>query len=186
MKVSNGFDKDKGEITVKIQTNLFKKYYNNFVGICKDRAVEMPEQYKVVQESPDTATISFPLPKDAVVRSNSVGVDLGSLMSVINFFTGSALRYELEHTEFIPITGYPEEDLQKDIKTSVKNKRNLCILGSYSEYQKMEAEHKYEFRQTYVTYGTKEWSDTVLMILSGEFDKLREYYEPKLVFTEWC
>lgn len=186
MKVSNGFDKDKGEVTVKIQTNLFKKYYNNFVGICKNRSVELPKSYKLEQQSPDTATISFPLPEDSIVKADSVGVDLGSLMSVVNFFAGSALRYELEHTEFIPVTEYPSEDLQKDIKVAVKNKRNLCVISSYSEYLKMEAEHRYAFKQTYVTYGTAEWAETVLMILNGEFEELKNYYEPKFVFTEWC
>lgn len=190
MKVINEFDRDKMEIVVKIQSNLLKKYYPNFVGFVEKKKDKMPIGYSVQQSSSDTAKISFPIPDDTKI-SNSEGVgrfavNLTSLMGVIDNFAGTALRYELEHTEFIPINGYPLEDLKKDIQASVKNKRNLCVLNDYVEYLNMEKEHKYQFTQRYVDYGTSEWSDLVLMILEGDMEKIREIYTPKLVFTEWC
>ena len=187
MKVENDFDREKMEVVINIQCNLFKKYYSNFVGILEKNKDDIPKGFSVRQASSDTAKISFPIPEGTTIAKGggSFAVNLMSLMDVINKFAGTALRYELEHTEFIPINGYPLEDLKKDIVASVKNKRNLCILGDYAEYLSMEKEHKYQFHQVYVNYGTPDWADIVLMILEGDMEKMRELYTPKLEFTEW-
>lgn len=187
MKVENDFDREKMEVVINIQCNLFKKYYPNFVGILEKNKDDIPKGFSVRQASSDTAKISFPIPEGTTIAKGggSFAVNLMSLMDVINKFAGTALRYELEHTEFIPINGYPLEDLKKDIVASVKNKRNLCILGDYAEYLSMEKEHKYQFHQVYVNYGTPDWADIVLMILEGDMEKMRELYTPKLEFTEW-
>jgi len=187
MKVENDFDREKMEVVINIQCNLFKKYYPNFVGILEKNKDDIPKGFSVRQASSDTAKISFPIPEGTTIAKGggSFAVNLMSLMDVINKFAGTALRYELEHTEFIPINGYPLEDLKKDIVASVKNKRNLCILGEYAEYLSMEKEHKYQFHQVYVNYGTSDWADIVLMILEGDMGKMRELYTPKLEFTEW-
>jgi hypothetical protein len=187
MKVVNDFDREKMEVVIRIQCNLFKKYYSNFVGILERNKKDIPKGFNVYQSSSDTAKISFPLPAGTKISEDggSFSVNLMSLMGVINKFAGTALRYELEHTEFIPINGYPVEDLKKDIVASVKNKRNLCVLGEYAEYLAMEKEHKYQFHQVYVNYGTNEWADLVLMILDGDMEKIKNIYTPKLEFTEW-
>lgn len=187
MKVNNDFDREKMEVVINIQCNLLKKYYPNFVGILEKNKDDIPKGFSVRQASSDTAKISFPIPEGTTISKGggSFAVNLMSLMDVINKFAGTALRYELEHTEFIPINGYPLEDLKKDIVASVKNKRNLCVLGDYAEYLSMEKEHKYQFHQVYVNYGTPEWADIVLMILEGDMEKMRELYTPKLEFTEW-
>lgn len=187
MKVENDSDREKMEVVINIQCNLFKKYYPNFVGILEKNKNDIPKGFSVRQASSDTAKISFPIPEGTTIAKGggSFAVNLMSLMDVINKFAGTALRYELEHTEFIPINGYPLEDLKKDIVASVKNKRNLCILGDYAEYLSMEKEHKYQFHQVYVNYGTSDWADIVLMILEGDMEKMRELYTPKLEFTEW-
>jgi hypothetical protein len=187
MKVENDFDREKMEVVINIQCNLLKKYYPNFVGILEKNKDDIPKGFSVRQASSDTAKISFPIPEGTTIAKGggSFAVNLMSLMDVINKFAGTALRYELEHTEFIPINGYPLKDLKKDIVASVKNKRNLCVLGDYAEYLSMEKEHKYQFHQVYVNYGTPEWADIVLMILEGDMGKMRELYTPKLEFTEW-
>lgn len=189
MKIVNDFDREKMEIVVNVQCNLLKKYYQNFVGTLEKKKDKMPSGFSVQQPSIDTARISFPLP-DGTKVSNSGGigsfaVNLTSLVNIIESFAGTALRYELEHTEFIPISGYPVEDLQKDILASVKNKRNLCVIASYDEYLRMEKEQKYQFNQVYLNYGTQEWADLVLMIQDGDMDAIRNAYLPKLEFTEW-
>lgn len=189
MKIVNDFDREKMEIVVNVQCNLLKKYYQNFVGTLEKKKDKMPSGFSVQQSSLDTARISFPIP-DGTTVSNSGGigkfaVNLSTLVGIIENFAGTALRYELEHTEFIPINGYPIENLQKDILESVKNKRNLCVIRSYDEYLKMEKEQKYQFNQVYLNYGTQEWADLVLMIQEGDLDEIRKVYSSKLEFTEW-
>jgi hypothetical protein len=188
MKIENDFDREKMEIIVNVQCNLLKKYYPNFVGILEKNKKDIPNGFKVIQSSSNSAKISFPIPEGTTIvgeGGGSFAVNLTSLINVINQFAGSALQYELSHTEFIPINGYPLENLKEDIRTSVKNKRNLCVLGEYEEYLNMESQHKYQFHQVYLNYGTSEWADLVLMILSSDMEEIRKLYTPKLEFTEW-
>ena len=183
MKVTHDFDREKLAVVVDFQCNLLKKYYSQFVGFLKKDS-DMPENYSVTQVSPETAKISIPI--TTVDREKeALGFNLGPVMGVIDKFAVHALRYELEHTEFIPLHGYPMKNLKEDIKTSVAKKRNLCVLADYDEYLRMEAEHKYLFTQVYCDYGTDMWADVVLDILNDNMLELRKRLEPELKLTEW-
>ena len=144
----------------------------------------MPDGYSVSQVSPSTAKITIPI-TTVDKEKESLGFNVGPVMGVIDKFTAHALRYELEHTEFIPLSGYPLKNLKEDIKTSVSKKRNLCVLEDYEEYLRMEAEHKYIFTQVYCDYGTDEWADVVLDILSDDIEGLKNRLQPKMKLTEW-
>jgi len=181
MKVTSEFSKEQLVLNIQVQCNLLRKYYKNFVGLLKEDST-VPEGYSVTQLGPDTAMVSVPI---TTHTDEAVGFNVAPIMGVIDRFANSALRYELEHTEFIPLTGYPEENLKTDIKTSVSKKRNLCIIKDYAEYLRMESEHKYIFNQLYVKFGTDEWAEIVLSILGGELDILRSKLQQRLVVTEW-
>ena len=149
---------------------------------------------KVRRVELNKAVVAFPIDKDNIRRVNdetaSVRFDnvsgLKALYSVLNSFTRVALKKELSTTEFIPLNGYPVEDLQKDIQVAVKAKRKLCIIDEYSEYLRMQKENKLVYRQYVVDYGTSEYADTVLMILDGNMSELRDKYLSRLERTEWC
>jgi len=183
MKISNEFDKDNFRLVVEVQSNLLKKYYNNFVGLLKKEET-MPEGYSVSLVSPGVAKILIPITAIDKERE-SVGFNIGPIIGVIDRFTSSALKYELEHTEFIPLNGYPLKNLKEDIKVSVSKKRNLCVLEDYEEYLRMEAEKKFIFTQSYLEYGSSDWADVVLDILGDNLDGLRERMTPQLKLTEW-
>lgn len=183
MKITHNFDREKLVVVVELQCNLLKKYYGQFVSFLK-KEESMPDGYSVQQVSPETAKILIPI-TTIDKEKEALGFNVSPVMGVIDKFTIHALRYELEHTEFIPLKGYPLENLKEDIKVSVSKKRNLCVLADYDEYLRMEAEHNYTFHQVYCDYGTDEWADVVLDILSDDLEGLNNRLQPKLTLTEW-
>lgn len=197
IRITNSIDQDKMEFVFKIECNFFKKYFSNFVGYLNkqnnvfERDFDIKD-YSVERLSDNTIKLGFPLPDGAINMTGSNGVaavkvpNVGPIVEkVINTFTNKALNYELLHTEFIPLSGYPLKDLQEDVKKSVSGKRNLCVLKTYDEYLKSEKDHKYEFNQLMVDYGTNDWADIVLLILDGDMDALREMCSHRLKLEEW-
>ena len=181
-----------GDLEFTIELNLFKTYFPNFEGLVKMDEKLSKCSAKVRQISPTKAIVAFPVSKDDIKRNgDSAAVRLSSdslqaLYNVLNSFTRSALKKELNTTEFIPLNGYPIENLQEDIVSAVKAKRKLCIINDYSEYLEKQKSHNLVYHQFVVDHGTSEYADVVLLILDGDLDTLRKIYTPKLVETEWC
>lgn len=196
MKLTNGFSPEEKKITISVETGLLGKYYNNFNGILKDRSKSLPEGWKVEYKSPNTAVISFPAPSDTTFKESEtnkgsmlIGVNPKNIMPIldtIESFVNMALRYELKRTEFIPLNGYPIENLKEDVQVAVKGKRSFCIIGEYAEFLSMEKKREYKFHQYMVRYGTEDYSDVAVLLYEGKLDELREIYTPKLKLTEWC
>lgn len=189
MKLVPGFDPSENKVTISVETNLINKYFPNLVGFVKD-CPDVPQGIDVEQFSNNTAVISFPVGDDFKKTSNGIAIDsrkMETINGVINDFVNCALRHELRKTEFIPLHGYPLEDLMKDVKNAAKAKRNLCLIKEYSEYLNMEKERLYKFTQLIIPSDSNEWADVILLILKGEsgLKKLQEMYESKLSFVEW-
>lgn len=189
-----GYNPTNGDLEFTIELNLFRNYFPNFEGLIKMDEELTKCNAKVRQVEPNKAIVAFPINKDNIRQVNnetaSVRFDnvsgLKALYNVLNSFTRVAIKKELRTTEFIPLNGYPVEDLQKDIRAAVKGKRKLCIIKDYSEYLEKQKDHNLVYLQYIVEYGTNEYADAVLMILDGDMDSLRKIYTPKLVRTEWC
>lgn len=183
MKINQEFNKDNLKLSIEVQSNLLKKYYPNLVGLLSQEQ-SVPEGYSISQVAQDVAKILIPV--TSIDREKEAfGFNAGPVLEVIDKFTNAAIRYELEHTEFIPLSGYPLSDLQKDIKVSVSNERNLCVLKEYSEYLRMEAEKKFQFTQVILDYGTQDWADAVLDVIYGRLDDLTKRLSPQLKLTDW-
>jgi len=191
IKITNGIDQESMEFVFKIKCNFFKKYFSNFVGYLSKKKENLPENYSVSKLSDDTVRIGFPIPKDAIgpeqFGMSAVKVpNVGPVIStVIDTFSGHALAYELGHTEFVPLNGYPVENLQKEILEAVKGKRNLCVLETYEEYLNAQNEHKFKFKQHMVEYGTDEWADIVLHLINGDIESVRKMCSQKLKIEDW-
>ena len=189
-----GYNPTNGDLEFTIELNLFRNYFPNFEGLVLMNEELAKCKAKVRQIEPNKAIVAFPIDKDSIKRvteeTATVKFDnvsgLQALYNVLNSFTRVAIKKELKTTEFIPLNGYPVEDLQNDIQAAVRGKRKLCIINDYSEYLEKQRDHNLVYHQYIVEYGTNEYADAVLMILDGNMDKLREIYTPKLVKTEWC
>lgn len=198
MKLIPNFDPQLNQFILELQVGFLDKYYGNLQGMLEMKSSELPPNLKIVKVGKNMAKISFPLPNSSSIDKVDDGImkisiddtdgNVRTLHSLINSFINSGIREEFKSTEFIPLNGYPKEDIIKDCKESMKNKRNLCIIKDYSEYlQSQEKSNNIKYTQYYVNYGTNEWADICLEILSPEFDlsSFASRYIPKLVVTEW-
>lgn len=104
---------------------------------------------------------------------------------VIEEFRTKAMKQEFSSTEFIPLSGYPIESLQKDIKEAIKNKRNFCIIDKYSEYLRFSNGETTKLNQTKVNYHSNEYSDAAIYIYEGNLKKLKDIYKDKLTLVDW-
>lgn len=189
-----GYNPANGDLEFTIELNLFRNYFPNFEGLILMNEELTKCNAKVRQIEPNKAIVAFPISKDSIkkvnddtaaVRFENVS-GLKALYSVLNSFTRVAIKKELKTTEFIPLNGYPVENLKEDIQAAVKGKRKLCIINDYSEYLEKQKDHNLVYHQYVIEYGTDEYANAVLMILDGDMDQLKEIYTPKLVKTEWC
>lgn len=189
-----GYNPANGDLEFTIELNLFRNYFPNFEGLVLMNEELTKCKAKVRQIEPNKAVVAFPISKDnikkvsddtAAVRFENVS-GLKALYNVLNSFTRVAIKKELKTTEFIPLNGYPVENLKEDIQAAVKGKRKLCIINDYSEYLEKQKDHTLVYHQYVIEYGTDEYANAVLMILDGNMDQLKEIYTPKLVKTEWC
>ena len=203
MKVDTGFDPAEKKIVITVQTPLLKRHLSLFrelinnsenkKGLPKGLGVENIEGLRS-----DTALVTFPI-QDNDIKSSSelrkssvIGIKMEYMESIsteINRFVSIALKRELDSLEFIPLKGYPVEDLKNDVQSAVKNKRNLCLIKTYDEYLNSQNNESrkdaFQFHQYIVWYGTDEYTDVAINLFNGELDELREKYEKRLSFTNW-
>lgn len=190
MNIVSGFDPDSNTVILNITSNLIGDYYYNFAGLIKNNP-SSPQGIQVSKKGDNMAVVHFPLPKEAKIEKidntrAAVKVDMANLNNIINKAVNDALRYKVRHTEFIPLTGYPLEDLQADVKNAISNKRNFCILRDYQEYlDSAGSNNVYRYNQYYVNYGTPEYADIAISIINGEMDELIKQIGPKIKFQDW-
>ena len=196
MKFTQTFNPDNNKVVFILETNLLNRYFPNLKGLVENDK-DVPSDIEVEQRNSNTALISFsPGPESGKVQKEDQGggssyriaIDsrkVESINRVLNKFTRCALKKELSTTEFVPLEGYPEENLKEEIISALKGKRKLCILKDYDEYLSMQEKGLYVFHQYILEYGTNEYIDAVLFIRNGNFKKLRDLYSDKLVLTDW-
>lgn len=193
MNVQPGYNPEKRRITLSVETYLMMRYFKNFSGMITENP-SVPKDTEVEWYDERTAIITFPVDNSGSVVNASenklaIGISENSMttfQSIINSFIECALKKELKTTEFIPLYGYPKEELQKDIQEAVKNKRKLCIIKDFSEYKASGEERKYIFHQAVVEFGTHEYSEVSILLFNGDLKTLRKQYEDKLVLENWC
>ena len=197
MKFTQTFNPDNNKVVFILETNLLTRYFPNLKGLVESDK-DVPSDIEVEQRNSNTALISFspgPESGSSVQKSEQsnggssrIAIDsrkVDSINRVLSKFTRCALKKELSTTEFVPLEGYPEENLKEEIVAALKGKRKLCILKDYEEYLSMQEKEQYIFHQYILEYGTNEYVDAVLYIRGGNLSKLKELYGDRLVLTDW-
>ena len=196
MNIQPGYDPEKKRVTLNVDSYLLSRYFPNFSGMIKE-SPGIPKDTEVEQVNETVAVITFPIDERSVIskaagpnsQMMSIGINSESMevfQKVINSFVGCDIRKELRTTEFIPLHGYPKEELKKDIQAAVQNKRKLCIIKDYSEYTAMSKQGKYIFHQYMVEPSTPEYTEAAILLYNEDMKKLRETFEGKLKLESWC
>lgn len=194
MKIESTYSPSDNKVIFTVESNLFTKYYPNFSTLLND-CDKLPKGITTEKGGEDNQVkIQFPLPEESEVktlgRNSSLAAvsinvkDVNAINDFLDDFTNTALRYELKRTEFIPLEGYPVDNLHEEIVDAVKNKRNLCIIENFKQYQERD-KNEYKFNQYIIQYGTEEYADAVLMIYNKDLEKLSKVWKDRLSLTEW-
>ena len=200
MKIQTSIDFSRKRLVISITSNLFTDYYPHFEGLVKDSSGnKLPDKTEVIRQGKDTAMLSFPIPMspetvkgeeggDEQVQKIGVPMDLyNSVMGFIYLFTDKAIKNMDKTREYLPLKGYPEEELKKDVVNALKNKRDLLIIDTYSAWINGMNTGERSFNQYLVKYKTQqsEYCDIVLMITNGKFKEWRKKYKPQLTQVNW-
>ena len=195
MIVKPGYDSEKNRIMLSIETNLLSRYYKNFSGMVM-KTLGIPEGTEVRQLNETTALITFPLDetvddKPIRISPNQMAIGISRekhdlFEKIIKTFIKCALRKELRTTEFIPLYGYPKENLKLDVQEAVKNNRKLCIIQNYDEYLSMKNNHEdYIFHQIMLEPGTHDYAEASVLLYNEDLETLRKLFEPRLKLENW-
>lgn len=202
MKIATSIDFSRKRLVISITSNLFTDYYPHFEGLVKDSSGnKLPDKTEVIRQGKDTAMLSFPIPMspetvrgpgdeggDEQVQKIGVPMDLyNSVMGFIYLFTDKAIKNMDKTREYLPLKGYPEEELKKDVIEALDNKRDLLIIDTYSAWINGMKTGERSFNQYLVKYKTQksEYCDIVLMIMTGKFKEWRKKYKPQLTKVNW-
>lgn len=191
MKVNSDFNPQSSTVVLTVESNLIEKYFANLRGMILE--CKRVSGLEVNQSSGNTATISFPLPKDSEKRKVNEttmmlslnGNDMNELNDIIKKFANVAISKELKSVEFIPLDGYSPAKMSEEILDTVDKKRDILFIKDFSEYLKMKSSKEYKFNQYRLNYGTPEYADAVLLIWKKQRPKLKKLYQDKLVYTDW-
>lgn len=188
------YDSGSKKMIIEFKNGLLENYFDvleNCVKESKSRGI-LPDDLEVqnLEDSRCLITFHIDLPeaqgmKDGQ-RIGTLPKDMTNKISgVIEDFRKKAIKEEFTTTEFIPLAGYPLEELQKDIHEAIKNKRNFCVVDNYAEYLKFADGKTTSLNQSKVRYLSNEYSDTAIYIYEGNLKKLRELYKDKLSVVDW-
>ena len=108
-------------------------------------------------------------------------------MGFIYNFTDKVVKNMDKTRECLPLRGYPEEELKKDIVKALNAKRDLLIIDTFQAWVKGMRTGERSYNQYLVKYKTQqsEYSDIVLMIVNGKFKEWRKKYKGQLKKVDW-
>lgn len=194
--IEAGFNSTDNSITIAVTTPILNRYSEAFRKVFEiSKNPNLPKKLEVeYSNSSETMLVNFPAEQEELAQvknGKSIPIPATKIEAIrkeINRFVVYVLKKELKSIEFIPLNGYPVEELKKDVQAAVKGKRKFCLIKTYEEYlknQKANSKNAFTYHQYMVEYGTPEYIEVALNLYNGEIDILREKYEPQLKYTNW-
>lgn len=185
------YDANSKQMVIEFNNNLIENHFE-ILKECVEENKSMgslPSDLEVKKVSDYRCIISFhidiPDTKDGERIGRLPKNMTEKISSVIEKFREKAIKKEFMTTEFIPLNGYPLEELQKDIKEAIKNKRNFCVIDKYSDYLKFYKGEITKLKQKKLYFLSNEYSDAAIYIYEGNMKKLKEIYKNQLEFVDW-
>lgn len=171
---------------LKSHSKLFEKTFYEL----KEKG-ELPERVQIKSVTPEKCVLILPTKIKGEEKLNdgdrieNIPPEVHELVSsLIEKFTDKALEAEFENVEFIPLSGYSIEELKKDITSSIKEKRDFCLIDTYENYKMFNKREINSIRQYLAPFNSDEWANIALIINSENLVELKKL-KKKLIFTEW-
>lgn len=198
------FDDKTNKFAFVYDSKLLKKYKKPFKSIMD----KLPDDYKVEENPAGIMVIFLPftIDKDEIAKNSMykeeisegvvrVGMAMKSedaeklhgclekVVALVQEFENGAMTNETKNLEFLPISGYPVEELKKDAKAAYDNKRDFCVIDTMESYQ--EFEKTATLNQAIYKYGTDDYNNILLAALSGDVEELKKLTNGVLRKKEW-
>ena len=155
------------------------------LGICSFSVpLDVEEEFinhKLDEEGEKTGFISLALPPEKVEKLSEYSENI---QKKIIEFEKEVVDEETKGIEFIPLEGYPIEELQKDIQSAIQNKRDFCVIDTMSSY--MNFMKTMTLNQAYYKYGTDMYYNIFIAIHNGDMEELKSLTKNSLRKKEWA
>lgn len=188
------YDSTNKRLMIDFSCSLLREYYEVLDMSVKKHKKDglIPKDLEIQKLDESRCIISLPidLPGTETLEDGDriTGIPkeiLAKITSVIEDFKDTALKKELGSTEFIPLSGYPIEDLKADIVEAIKNKRNFCLIEKYSDYLKLSRHETTKLQQYKVQYLSNDYSEIAINIYEGDLESIKRNYIPKFEVIDW-
>ena len=99
-------------------------------------------------------------------------------------FEKEVVLEETKNIEFIPLEGYPIENLKTDVKCALENGRDFCVIDSMDSY--LDFMNTMTLNQAFYKHGSDMYYNIFLAIHNGDLEELKELTLKSLKKKEWA
>ena len=181
-------DSDSKKMIVEYKTDLLENNFNILEDCVKKRILknELPEEFEIKLVEDNKCILSFYIDIPNSSTFGSLPPKVANQISDCLFeFRNKSIKKMFKEIEFIPLSGYPLSNLQKDIIEAIKNKRDFCILDKYENYVKFSKNELFKLNQYQAKFGSSDYSDVAIYIHTGNMKRLVEQFRDKLEIFDW-
>ena len=201
---SAAYDPKKKRFVFQYKSKFLKKYPTKF----DSRLGDLGDEVMIQKYSEDKTfcEISVPLEVDSKNihhQTNDEGEKTGMIKIGIDPESAEELREyseqiqkrifdfekevvmeETSGIEFIPLEGYPVEDLQREIVEALEKKRDFCVIDTFDSY--LNFINTLSLNQAYYKYDTDMYYNIFLAIRGGDIDELKKLTQKSLKRKDWA
>lgn len=189
------YDSSTRRLMVEFSNSNLKKHWDLFSDLINEASKKdyLPRETEYKLVSDDKALIIFPceLKTDddvedgaRIKNSDLPEVVTDHLSNLLETFAKRAMELEMDELEFIPLQGYPVEKMKEDIEQAIRDKRDLCLIDTYRNYELLGNKEITETRQKRIPYLNNEYADIAYYIWTGNLGELKKY-KAKLEKKTW-
>lgn len=174
-----------GKLVIIYSNSLLGEFSNMFQDAIKKQFPEA--EIKIISETKHV--ISIPSDFNDFSENPKLSEDdesqIDLIVETLEDFEEDAIMEKSGQYEIIPLEGYSVENIIEDIKSAVHDKRNLCIIDTYDNYQRYNKGELFEINHVKFEYLSDDYNDTVCYCLMGDIKGLGMKVIDKMSLGEW-
>lgn len=179
------YDSSAKKLMINFSFGFLDKYWD-FLEKTFEEEVEkgnIPKNSEIDKGSENACIISIPVDipgsekfGDGERMDNVPKEITGKVAAFLGAFKDTIFLHEFGHLEFIPLTGYPKEKLKTDIERAVSEKKDLCLIDSYSSYKKfvkLKNDPMTELKYKKIKFANPEYAEVAWYCNMGKIGELK-------------
>ena len=195
IKLRGIYDSSSKRLMVEFSNPFLEKYWEIFSDIMSESISNdvLPKKTEFKKLAENKALIIIPCKlnnfddlEDGERISNSDLPDVvtKNLSEVLESFSRTTMDTEMDQLEFIPLQGCSLEKMKDDVILAIKDKRDLCLIDTLKNYEKLENKEIFTTYQIRIPYLNNDYADIAYYIVTGNKTELKKY-KTKLRKSQW-